>query len=136
MRIFFYCLSIFFVFLLCGFVDIYFELSKNSPVIGNLVVSSIAVLGIVMPGTLLLKNKYETDSQERLKENLSDKTRDSRTGITETIIGMDSKIDTIIMSLSMTKKDLLKNCFSLSRTVKMLKDDWKSLSKLIEGDVK
>lgn len=136
MRIFFYCLSIFFVFLLCGFVDIYFELSKNSPVIGNLVVSSIAALGIVMPGTLLLKNKYETDSQERLKENLSDKTRDSRAGITETIIGMDSKIDTIIMSLSMTKKDLLKNCFSLSRTVKMLKDDWKSLSKLIEGDVK
>ena len=98
--------------------------------------SSIAALGIVMPGTLLLKNKYETDSQERLKENLSDKTRDSRAGITETIIGMDSKIDTIIMSLSMTKKDLLKNCFSLSRTVKMLKDDWKSLSKLIEGDVK
>ena len=136
MRIFFYCLSIFFVFLLCGFVDIYFELSKNSPVIGNLVVSSIAALGIVVPGTLLLKNKYETDSQERLKENLSDKTRDSRAGITETIIGMDSKIDTIIMSLSMTKKDLLKNCFSLSRTVKMLKDDWKSLSKLIEGDVK
>lgn len=123
---------IFAIFFISEFVDQYFQLSQKSPIITALIVSTISAIGIVKPGEMLLKDIFSYESQQKTKNNLATQTRDTRGRVSDSLNRVDERINTMITTESMSKKDLVEHCTYLSRIIKPLISDYKSLSNLIE----
>lgn len=123
---------IFAIFFISEFVDQYFQLSQKSPIITALIVSTISAIGIVKPGEMLLKDIFAYESQQKTKNNLATQTRDTRGRVSDSLNRVDERINTMISTESISKKDLVEHCTYLSRIIKPLISDYKSLSNLIE----
>ncbi len=123
---------IFAIFFISEFVDQYFHLSQKSPIITALIVSTISAIGIVKPGEMLLKDIFAYESQQKTKNNLATQTRDTRGRVSDSLNRVDERINTMISTESISKKDLVEHCTYLSRIIKPLISDYKSLSNLIE----
>ena len=125
---------IFAIFFISEFVDQYFQLSQKSPIITALIVSAISAIGIVKPGEMLLKDIFAYESQQKTKNNLATQTRDTRGRVSDSLNRVDERINTMISTESMSKKDFVRHCTYLSSVIKPLISDCKSLSNLIEDE--